>query len=275
MYVGVDVGGTKTLVAVFDGHGEIVEQAKFPTPKNYEHWLLELRHVLAHFENREFKAGGVGLPGQIDRRHGRGLRFGNLPWRNVNVQHDLEHILDCPVVIENDAKMAGFSEALLVGESHSKVLYVTISTGVGIALIADHAIDTNLADLGGAARYIEHRGKRTSWDDFISGRAIVERWGKRVTDIDDRATWQKIVRDMSKIFIELIVETEPDVIVIGGSVGNHFEKYGEALASELDRYKLPLVAIPPLRKAQRPESAVIYGCYELAKQRYSHAVTAG
>ncbi len=275
MYVGVDVGGTKTLVAVFDGHGEILEQARFATPKNYDHWLLELRHAAVHFKNHGFKAGGAGLPGQIDRRHGRVPRLGNLPWQDANVQHDLEHIFDCPVVIENDAKMAAFSEALLVGENYSKVLYVTISTGMGIALVADKTIDINFPDLGGAARYIEYKGKSTSWDDFISGRAIVERYGQLATDITDRDVWQKISRDMSKIFIELIAETDPDVIVIGGSVGSHFEKYGELLAAELERYKLPLVTIPPLRKAQRPEEAVIYGCYELAKQRYSHAVTAG
>ena len=73
MYVGVDVGGTKTLLAVLNDHGEIVEEKIFPTPKNYSHWLLELRHQLAHFQTHDFQAGGVGIPAvEIDRQHGRG-----------------------------------------------------------------------------------------------------------------------------------------------------------------------------------------------------------
>jgi glucokinase len=271
MYVGVDVGGTKTLVAVLDEHGKIKELAKFPTPKSYDHFLLELRHTVAQLKTKEFQAGGAGLPGRIDRQHGRVIRFGNLTWKNVPAQADLERLLKCPVAIENDAKMAGISEAILLNDDYSKVLYVTISTGVGIALITNKVIDPSLPDLGGAARFIDYKGRKTSWDDYISGRAIVERYGQHAADIHDKTTWQAIARDMERVFMELIAIAGPDVIVIGGSVGTYFDRYGEMLAQELESHKSPAVTIPPLRKAQRPEEAVLYGCYELAKQTYGHA----
>jgi len=271
MYIGVDVGGSKTLLAVLDGHGVILESTKFPTPKNYDHFLLEVRHALAHFTNHDFKAGGAGIPAiNLDRARGRGISFGNLPWRNVPAQQDLEHIFKCPIVVENDAKLAGLSESMLIKEVYSKVLYVTVSTGIGYALIVNQTIDASLGDGGGRLLLAEHQGKLMPWEDFASGRAIVERYGKRASEIEDSTTWRRICRDLAKGLIELIATTEPEVIVFGGSVGNYFGRFGELLDQELRRYHLPLLTRPALRGAQRPEEAVVYGCYDLAKQTFNH-----
>jgi predicted NBD/HSP70 family sugar kinase len=271
MYLGVDIGGTKTLVAVLTSSGEIRESARFPTPKNYDHWLLELRHTLAHFEHHDFTAAGLGMPATIlDRQHGRGIAFGNLPWRNVPVQADLERVAKCPVVIENDAKMAALSEAMLLKHKYDKVLYVTVSTGIGIGFVDHEVIDTNIGDGGGKTMLIEHKGKHVPWESFASGHAIVERYGKKAMDIEDKATWQAICRDLAKGLIELIAITEPEIIVIGGGVGTYFDRYGKILAQEIKKYHMPLITMPKLIKAQRPEEAVVYGCYDLAKQRLPH-----
>jgi glucokinase len=271
MYLGVDIGGTKTLVAVLDDHGVITEQIKFPSPKQYDHLLLEVRHALAHFQTQDFQAGGVGMPATVfDRRHGRGISFSNLPWHNVNIQHDLERICQCPIVVENDAKMAGLSEAMLLKDKLKRVLYVTVSTGIGYALVDGGIIDTSVGDSGGRSLLLEHQGKRVPWEDFASGRAMVERYGKMGKDIKDEKTWRNISRDLAKGLVELIAITEPEVIIFGGSVGRYFDRYGALLAEELKRYHLPLVPVPVLRQAQRPEEAVIYGCYDLAQQRFGH-----
>ena len=271
MYVGVDVGGTKTLVAVLNNEGVIKERKKFATPKNYEHFLLELKNAAHHLEHQDFKAGGAGLPGNIDRDHGRVHRYGNLPWRNTNTQHDLEQIFKCPVVIENDAKMAALSEAMLLKDEFERVGYITVSTGIGYAIVDKGVIDTDIGDGGGRSIYLEHKGKTMAWEDFASGRAIVERYGKRAEDIHDETTWKKISRDLAQGMIELIAITQPYVIVIGGGVGTYFERYANLLEDELKKYDLPLIKLPELRQAQRPEEAVIFGCYDLAKQRFKHA----
>ena len=271
MYLGVDVGGTKTLVAALTNKGLIREQTKFPTPKNYDHFLLELRHALAHFKTTDYQAAGIGIPGRIDRQHGRGLRFANLPWRNVPVQADLENIAHCPVVVENDAKMAALSEAMLLKKKYQKVLYMTVSTGIGIALVADQKIDTSVGDGGGRAILVEHKGKTVPWESFASGRAIVERYGKRAVDITDEATWRKICQDIAIGLIELIAVTEPEVIVVGGSVGTYFDRYEKLLTEAIKKYHVPMISLPDLRQAKRPEEAVVFGCYDLAQQVFGHA----
>ena len=150
MYLGSDVGGTKTLVATLDNEGQIIESRKFPTSQNYHHFLLELRHALAHMQHNDWQAAGVGIPmSRYDRDEGIAFRFGNLPWKNVHIQTDLERLLKCPVVIENDAKLASLSEAMYVADKYQRVLYVTISTGIGYGFTVDQQLDSNIGDGGG------------------------------------------------------------------------------------------------------------------------------
>ncbi|PIZ62165.1 hypothetical protein COY17_02895, partial [Candidatus Saccharibacteria bacterium CG_4_10_14_0_2_um_filter_52_9] len=201
MYLGIDVGGTKTLVAVLDSKGKIVEQTKFPTPEDYKEFLIKLHTALHGFKNKDFRAGGAGIPAtKFDRKHGRAISFGNLPWRNVSVQADLERLLKCPVVVENDAKLAALSEAALLKNKYREVLYVTVSTGIGIGLVSKGVINTSIGDGGGRTIMLEHKGKLTPWEDFAGGKAIVERYGKKAAEISDEATWQAISRDLAKGF---------------------------------------------------------------------------
>lgn len=270
MYLGIDVGGTKTLLGVFTNEGELRETRKFPTSANYNHFLLELKHSLAHLEHDEWQAAGVGIPtSRFDRDEGIALRFGNLKWTNVPIQRDLERIVKAPVALENDAKLASLSEAI-AHKKYDKVLYITISTGIGYGVTVGEHIDSNFGDGGGRAIMLPHMGKLTPWEDFASGRAIVKTYGRRAEDIHDEQTWRAIARRLKLGFLELIAITQPDVIVVGGSVGNFFERLKPFLEEELKSQETPSLKIPPLRKAKNPEQAVVYGCYHLAKQRFGH-----
>jgi glucokinase len=119
---------------------------------------------------------------------------------------------------------------------------------------------------------LPYKGKLQPWETFASGKAIFERYGKRAEDIHDEATWKAIVRDLSLGFVELIAVTQPDVIVIGGGVGSYFERFHKLLTDELRQYVTPLVKFPVFHQAKRPEQAVIYGCYDLARSTFAHKV---
>ena len=269
MYAGIDIGGSKTLAASLDTKGVILQKTKFKTNPDYDQFLVELQATMAAFDVQDYLAAGVGAPAtHLDRVHGRGTDFGNLSWKNVPLQADIERLLHCPAVLENDAKMAALSEAMLLKQSYSKVLYVTISTGIGIGLVSNGVIDTSIGDGGGSTLLIDYQGKLQPWESFASGRAIVGRFGAIAEDINDPVIWKVISRDLAKGFIELIALMQPEVIVIGGSVGAHFHKYGHFLITELQRYQTPLLSIPPIRQAARPEEAVVFGCYDLAKYTF-------
>lgn len=268
MYLGIDVGGTKTLVASLDDNGVIQEQFRFPTPPDYDDFLGELAANVARLSTQDFRAGCIGVPGILDRQRGIVRRFGNLPWQDAAMQADTEGIAHCPMAIENDAKLAGLSEAMLLKDTHQKVLYVTVSTGIGIGLVVNQRIDSSFGDAGGHDMMFEFRGRLASWESFASGKAIVRRFGKKAADITSQSTWQHIAFDLAKGFHELIALTQPEIIVIGGSVGTHFDKYGDYLLTELRKHETPMSPVPPIIGAGRPELAVVYGCYDYAKQVY-------
>ena len=268
MYLGIDVGGSKTLVAVLSEDGQVTASQKVPTPAVYEDFLKQLQQTVASLSTEPFKAACVALPGRLDREHGTVLRFGNLSWKNVPIKADAERLFNCPTMIENDAKLAGLSEANLIIKDFKRVLYITISTGIGISIITNGVIDQNVGDRGGDSMIIEHDDKLMPWEDFASGKAIKERYGKLASEINDPAIWQEIAPDLAIGILDLVSVLEPDVVVIGGGVGTHFQKFEQPLLAALKAHETPMMLIPPIVRARRPEEAVIYGCYDLLKERY-------
>lgn len=270
MYLGIDIGGTKTLVASLNNKGVIIESRKFPTPKIYTEFLKELAINVANLSTEEFRYIGVAAPGRIDRDKGVVEAFGNLSWKNVPLKHDVYRMLHTPVVIDNDANLAGLSEAMLL-KQHTCVLYVTISTGIGTGIITNQEIDPEFADSEGGQILLEHKGKLQTWENFASGSAIVRRFGKRAGEINDQKTWKIITADIAIGLYDLIIFIQPDVVVLGGGVLTHFDKFDDQLLAQMKRLATPLSPIPPIVRAQQPDEAVVYGCYELAKRAYEKA----
>jgi predicted NBD/HSP70 family sugar kinase len=267
MYAGVDIGATKTLVAVLTDEGIVTEKTKFETPKNYDAFLKQLQKSVAELTTKDFQAAGVAVPGRLNRKLGTVIGLGNLPWENEPIHHDAEKILQCPVVIENDAKLAALSEAML-HKNADTVLYITVSTGIGTGVVYKQQLVPALVDGEGGHILVPYHGKLTRWESFASGKAIVAQFGKKAEEITDVKTWKTIARNLSIGLFEHIAIVQPDLIIVGGSVGTHFDKFGDLLVSELKKYELPIVPIPHIIQAQRPEEAVVFGCYDLAKQVY-------
>lgn len=266
MYLGIDIGATKTLIAVFTNAGKIIEKIKFPTHKEYFTFRKDLANNVAKLSTNKFVACGVGVPGRLDRKNGIGIAMGNLPWEHVPIDNDVEKIVGCPVFIENDAKLAGLSEAILLKPTYSRVAYVTISTGIGVGIIINQKIEPLLVDSEPGKMPLEHEGKMVAWESFASGKAIVKRYGKRASEIYDENIWKQIARDIAVGLINVIAIVQPQVIVLGGGVSTHFDRFGKLLKKALDKYETPLIPIPPVRAATRPEEAVVFGCYSFAKE---------
>jgi predicted NBD/HSP70 family sugar kinase len=271
MYLGIDIGGTKTLLAVLDRHGVIVDRLKFPTPQKYAEFITTLADNVANLSTHEFIACGVGVPGRLDRKNGVGIAMGNLPWKNVLIRDDIKKVLRCPVVIENDAKLAALSEAMLLKDKYDRVMYLTISTGIGAGVVVNQQIEPNLVDAEPGKMPLEFNGKMVAWESFASGHAIVQRYGKMAKDITDEATWRHIAHDIAVGLIDIIAVVQPQVVVLGGSVATYFDRFADLLKEALHRYEMPLIPIPPIIHAGRPEEAVVYGCYDLAKAAYGKA----
>lgn len=271
MYICIDVGGTKTLIASFDDNGIIKEQAKISTPHDYPKFLNEVRRVIDSFNDSQFSAGAVSVPAvQIDRERNIARKLPNLGWEDFDIAEGIKSITNCQIFLENDAKLAGLYEASLVKDRFSKVIYFTVSTGIGISVIENLKIYTGAGDSGGAVLPIKHDGKYMPWESFASGRAITKQYDKMAKDIEDEEAWKSISQNLAEGMILYIAIFQPQVIIIGGGVGKYFSKFDGFLRDALNQYQLPLITMPELIGAQKADEAVIYGCYDYTKQRLSN-----
>lgn len=272
MYLAVDIGGTKTLLGVFTEDGILKETKKFKTPVLYDEFADELAINVAKLSTNNFSGCCVAIPGKVDRHSGAGVVFGNLPWTNVPIKADVKRIAGIPTIVENDANLAGLHEARNFPE-HRRVLYITVSTGIGGVIVVNGKIEKATQDAEIGHMLLEHDGKLMRWEEFASGKSIVAKYGKRASDIPatDHATWYAIARNIAIGLIDVIATLTPDLIIFGGGVGSHFEKFGDQVAEELKIYENPLLKVPPLVMAKHPEEAVIYGCYEMARDHYGKA----
>lgn len=264
----LDIGASKTLIAAFSSDGELKKTTRFPTPKNYKTFLKDLAAaVKQEFGGFDFQAAACAVPGLIDRKNGIAIDFGNLPWHHVSIKNDLSDVLRTHIEIENDTKLGALSEAR-THRQYKKVLYLTLSTGIGSGLIVNGNLAEELVDSEAGQMIINYKGKLERWEDVASGRAFANKYGRPAAEIDDANIWREFTDGIAQGLGQLLAVIQPDVVIIGGGLGAHLEKFETFLRQDLEtKYKAKLVRMPPIIKAKRPEEAVIYGCYELIKDR--------
>jgi glucokinase len=269
-YLSIDVGGSKTLLAIFTPSGKILAQHKMPTNPSYKEFLKEVQEVLStQFKDYEYCRCCCAIPGSFNKKRGIATRFGNLKWHNVPIARDISKILGgVRVYVENDAALGGLSEANLILSKYKKVLYVTIGTGIGDVYIIDGKINSNLSESESGHMVLMHDGKLQKWESFASGHALLQKYGKKASEIEDPEIWAEFAFDIAEGLQPLIATLLPDAVIIGGGVGTHLHKFIEPLDKELKKLENTMVKAPPILQARRAEEAVIYGCYEYIKQNF-------
>lgn len=264
MLIAVDTGGTKTLVASFSENGKIIQSQKFPTPTDKAEYLRQLAAIIhAILDDNAPTAIVVGVPGIV--KDGVAIWCNHLGWKNFAIQDKLSVLFpDTPILIENDANLAGLAEARMLIQLPQSVLYVTISTGIGTGVISNGKIDPGLRLSEGGRAMVEYDGLVREWESFASGSAIVAAYGQYARDIKKKSIWRQIADRISRGFLIMIPIIQPEVIIIGGSIGTHFAQYHEQLKALLIEKLPPHIPTPLIVQARHPEEAVIYGCYYYA-----------
>ncbi len=271
MYLAIDVGGTKTLIGLFAENGSIHNSCRFETPKEYKIFLKELRYNIDKLttKNEVLRGCCIAIPGLIDRHSGIIQALGNLPWKNVPIKKDLsEMVKDIPIFIENDARLAGLAEASIVRFSYQRVLYLTISTGIGGALVINGKISKDLEDTEVGKMPLMHNGRLRPWEEFASGRWIVKNFGKKASEIDDSKTWKQIGTNIGYGVEALCAVLQPQAIIFGGGVGQYSDKFADHVSGHLLKNLHAVVKQPQaLLHARYPDDAVLHGCYRYIKQK--------
>lgn len=270
MIIAIDTGGTKTLLAGFSKEGKILKSFEFQTSKNTQKYLEITEKIIKkefskEFEGKEISAISIAAPGIVN--DGIVDWAQNLGWQNFEIQKSFENIFpSSKILVDNDANLAGLFEAQKFKNSHKNVLYLTFSTGIGSGFISNGKINQELKNSEVGRIPIEFDGRIREWESFASARAIFNTYGKYASEITSPRQWINIADRMSRGFFAIIPILQPEIIIIGGSLGEQFEKF-HVFLEQLIRDKLPAhIPCPKIIQAEKPREAVIYGCYEAAKR---------
>lgn len=264
MIVAVDTGGTKTLVTLFSRDGVAGEMIKFPTPPKTDDYVKTMKRVLTeNYGGQRVDAIVIAIPGII--KDGVAVWCNNLRWKNFDVRKALSGVLSgAPIYVDNDANLAGLSETRSRTPMPARALYVTVSTGIGTGVITGGHIDDGMRLSEGGRIHVEYNGKAVEWESFASGKAIYNTYNTYARDITDPKIWDDIADRISRGFFSVIPLLQPDIVIIGGSIGTYFKQYSTTLKQILRKNMPEHIPVPPIVQAKHPEEAVIYGCYYYA-----------
>lgn len=271
MIIAIDTGGTKTLLASFSDNGKLLKSFEFKTPKSKQKYIEIIEKIIKkefskEIKNGEVKAISCAEPGIIENEIIVWAK--NLNWQNFDIKSEISKIFPQPkIFIENDANLAGLFESKKFKNKHQNMLYITLSTGIGSGIITSGKINQGLKNSEIGRIPIEFDGAIKEWEEIASARAIFNVYGKYASEISNPRQWKRIADRVSRGFLVAIPIIQPDVIVIGGSLGENFEKF-DLFLNQLIRENLPEgISCPEIIKAEKPREAVIYGCYEFAKEQ--------
>lgn len=266
MIVGVDIGGTKTYVAVFAENGKLLRESRFETDRDYNEFLNTLKKHAQNLGTKKAKIACAAVPGLLDRKRGVVLSLGNLPWKDKYIRHDISEAIGVEkIYIENDSKLAGLSEARFLLNKYSRVYYLTISTGIGGAFAVNGKLVKELTDMEIGKTPLEFAGSVQQWEEFASGRAFFEKYGKKSVDVNSEKIWQEFTKGINAGLGMVCSGYQPEAIVFGGGLGQRVNRFKLYLESYLEEMLHPIVRKPALLASHYRSQSVIYGCYEHAK----------
>lgn len=162
--IGIDLGGTKILIALVDRNtGEVLEHVKKKTkkdkgPKNIIRKMLEGIEELIEISGKTFdeiSSIGVGAAGQIDRENGIIIAAANLDCYDLNLKKILTEKFNLPVYVGNDVEIATIGEQKFgAGKDCKDFVCVFVGTGVGSAIVKDGKIITGATGTAGEIGHI-------------------------------------------------------------------------------------------------------------------------
>ncbi|MGL5840523.1 ROK family protein [Aeromonas hydrophila] len=299
---GIDLGGTKCECVVLEGD-EVLLRHRIPTERagGYDHMIGQIAKLVAECADKIGQRPtliGMGTPGARDPQTGLMKNCNTTELNGKPFKDDLERRLGVPVLIANDANCFALAETHLgaVRQHYpdAKVVFgIIMGTGVGSGIVINgrilnghHGIagewGHNVLSPDGPECYC---GKRGCVETFISGPAL-EAWyeakAKRhlslakiaaatAHDHVAKLTIDRLHLLFGQALANVVNILDPDVIVIGGGVGNVQSLYSVGRETILPFLFNPRFATPIIAPALG-DSAGVFGAALLARGEFQDAL---
>ena len=295
MVLGIDIGGTKMELAVFDAAFERCASWREPTPgRDYATFLRTLADMVRRADDvcGARQPVGLALPGIVDE-NARHVAV-NVPClAGKRVVRDIEDLLERPVAYTNDTRAFALSESRGGALDGAAVaLGIILGTGVGGTLCVDGrplgAESTIAGEYGHIpmASNLLHKyslaarmcpcGAAGCVEQTLSGPGLlrlgaalgaaypsVGQWvGDLHTGVERAARVLDAYVDCLGYFISrLTLMLDPDVVVFGGGISNVSQIYGELTAATktylFDGVRVPRIKAPTFGATSGARGAAI------------------
>jgi len=303
----VDIGGTKIAVGVVDENGCVLAKNECPTEvaRGFDYAMQRVTSLLRRCaETCEVKLRGIGVgcAGPLDSLNGVLGNANNLQgWEGGHVVDVLSLEFGVPAALENDADAAALGELRWgAGKSKTRLLYVTVGTGIGVSVILDGAV---YRGAGGYHPEAGHQivnplgppctcGARGCWESLAAGPAMTAwmkenapaTYGNRnltAREICLRAQasdeWAQRAIEHEAYYLglgmaNLITAFAPEAIVLGGSVMKSAVLFLERMR-EVIRQNCRLIPVDRVEilLAGLGADVGLIGAAEVWNQRFRHA----
>lgn len=258
---GVDLGGTKIEGAVleYDREFKVIERLRVPTEadQGYDHIISQIKKLvdlLAEKTNLTPASIGFSTPGALDPTT-QTMKNSNTTCINGQAfKEDVEAALGLPIRMANDANCFALAETMFgvvqeISPTPQVVFGVIMGTGVGGGLVINGKVIYGRHGIGGewGHNYIDdsggdcYCGKVGCNEKVFSGPALEKYYAsksgttKRMKEIveayrkgDDpiaTETMERLYTMFGKAISHIINVVDPEVVVIGGGLGNIDELY--------------------------------------------------
>ena len=266
MRIGIDLGGTKTEIAVLDDDGAIRLRQRVPTPRSgYEDVVRAIRDLVAIADEKMGGAGsiGVAIPGTVSLRTGLVKNANSTELIGHPLDKDLAAAIGRPVRVANDANCFALSEAQDGAGADANIVFGVIAgTGVGGGVCVQGRILEGAHGIGGewghnplpwpddgetASAPPCYCGKQGCIETWCSGTGVaadllrVEGLEMTAAEIavsgDPRAlaAMARFTDRFARAIATMVNFLDPDVIVLGGGLSNRQALYAD-LPALVERY---------------------------------------
>ena len=186
----IDIGGTKIAAGLVDDGGRVLARREAPTQTAGD-WPQACQAIAAMLRECRREANvtiigiGIGSTGPVNPLAGAFENLDTIPqWSGASPVADLAREFGVSAAIENDADAGALGEAAWgAGKNKSRLIYVTVGTGIGGGMIFDGHL---YRGVDGAHPEVAHQvleahglpcscGLRGCWEALASGPAMA-RW---------------------------------------------------------------------------------------------------
>lgn len=232
----VDLGGTKTAVALVDETGRILDRQKMAAVGDFTATVEQVAGAFDEWKARGIGAAGVIVPGIYDAANGTAWAP-NLWGRDLHpLRAALEGQLRIPIAIGSDRTGRVLAEQWLgVARGLRNVVFVAVGTGIGVGIVCDGRPIEGAHGIAGAAGWMTVAGpwkpayaECGGWETLAAGPGLARRAGTETAEAavaaaragnrKARCAVVEVAGWLALGIANLIAVLDPQMVVLGGGV---------------------------------------------------------